>query len=358
MVSLDYPPTVGGIAAHVRELACALRAKGCELMVATRRHKSEPTRQVIDGIQVRRVGLRGIGAFYGWQINRFVHSLRDSFHPQILHVHGLRPLEWFQKKNTPLVFTNHTSGYLKRIARGGWRTRHLRRLFQKPDLILAPSEELLEMPFSVPGHKQFIPNGIATTRYARDEHMRHKIRKSLGLSSQDILGIVTRRLTPKNGVVSLAEATQFLKNPHIKLLFIGDGEERETVTQTLKAHFPHRTIMLGSLRHEEIIPYYSAADFSILPSLMEATSISGLEAMAAGLPLVGTRVGGIPMLIRDGKTGFLCNPADPQDLARKIDHLAQANYVSMGQAGHDYAARHFDWSSISQATLNAYQKVA
>ena len=78
--------------------------------------------------------------------------------------------------------------------------------------------------------------------------------------------------------------------------------------KTIEENFKDWFILLGSKKHHEIIDYYSASDLSILPSLMEATSISGLEAMAASLPLVGTRVGGIPVLIQDGINGYLCEP--------------------------------------------------
>jgi glycosyltransferase involved in cell wall biosynthesis len=114
--------------------------------------------------------------------------------------------------------------------------------------------------------------------------------------------------------------------------------------------------MLGSKRHDEIIPYYSVADCSILPSLMEATSISGLEAMASGLPLVGTRVGGIPDLIDEGINGYLCEPSSSKSLAKAIDTLLDSDIKDMREASYHKASL-FDWSKIAEKTITAYRNV-
>jgi glycosyltransferase involved in cell wall biosynthesis len=110
------------------------------------------------------------------------------------------------------------------------------------------------------------------------------------------------------------------------------------------------------LAHDDIIRYYSAADFSILPSLMEATSISGLEAMAASLPLVGTEVGGIPELIHNTVNGYLCRPADPKDLALKIDSLISGDLREMGKASRKMVEERFDWQRIAEQTLAGYRE--
>jgi glycosyltransferase involved in cell wall biosynthesis len=115
--------------------------------------------------------------------------------------------------------------------------------------------------------------------------------------------------------------------------------------------------MLGEKTHKEIIDYYSAADISILPSLMEATSISGLEAMAASLPLVGTKVGGIPFIIKDGINGYLCEPKNPEDLAKKIELLLASKYEKMGEKSRLIATNNFDWMTIADQTIQAYESI-
>ena len=233
----------------------------------------------------------------------------------------------------------------------------LKRLFKKPALFLAPSNELLEVPFPIAAIKKFIPNGINSQKYKFDPELRKRYRKKLKLEENQPLGILTRRLVPKNGVAYLARATEYITNDKLHLLLIGDGPEREKIETYLQHYMPSRFQMLGAMRHDEIIPYYSAADFSLLPSLMEATSISGLEAMATGLPLVGTRVGGIPELIEDGKNGYLCNSEDEKDLADKINMLLSGDLKKFGNHSREIVEKRFDWQNIADQTLEAYKSI-
>ena len=359
MVSLDFPPTVGGISAHVYELSRALRDLGQRVCVISRQLPSQTDAFVKrESMDIYRLRLRWAAPLYGGQINRFIHKKLPEIQPDIIHVHGMAPLEGYNITGVPLVYTNHTSGYLQRIQKGGFRRMALlRRLFEKPQLFLAPSRELLEVPFPIAAEKAYIPNGVDAKKYHFDGRARSEMRSSLGLSDDHVLGILTRRLVAKNGVIHLARATRLLNNDRLRLLLIGDGPESDDVSACLEQYFADRFTMLGAKNHDDIIPYYSAADFSILPSLMEATSISGLEAMATSLPLVGTRVGGIPDLIEEGKNGFLCNPADDKDLAEKIDTLLAADLKAFGAHSRQMVEDNFAWPKIARRTLAAYETV-
>lgn len=359
MVSLDFPPTVGGIAAHVYELSRALGDLGHRVCVVSRQLPSQTDAFAKrESMEIYRVRLRWAAPLYGGQINRFIRKKLPEIQPDVIHVHGMAPLEGYSIKGIPLIYTNHTSGYLERIQKGGFRRMALlRRLFAKPQLFLAPSRELLEVPFPIAAQKIYIPNGVDSKKYHFDARARDEIRSALGLNDDHVLGILTRRLVAKNGVIHLARATQFLREDRLRFLLIGDGPEHGNVSATLEQHFENRYTMLGAKSHDEIIPYYSAADFSILPSLMEATSISGLEAMATSLPLVGTRVGGIPDLIEEGKNGLLCSPADDEDLAEKINALVDVDLKAFGAHSRQLVEKQFAWPQIARRTLNAYETV-
>ena len=359
MVSLDFPPTVGGISAHVYELSRALCDLGHRVCVVTRQLPSQDDAFVKrESMDIYRLPLRWAAPLYGGQINRFIQAKLPEIQPDLIHVHGMAPLEGYKIKGVPLAYTNHTSGYLQRIQKGGFRRMALlRRLFAKPQLFLAPSRELLEVPFAVDASKVFIPNGVDANKYRFDARARSEIRSSLGVGDDQVLGILTRRLVPKNGVRYLAEATQFIEDERLRLLLIGDGPEYAEVSAGLGRHFANRFTMLGAKSHDEIIPYYSAADFSILPSLMEATSISGLEAMATSLPLVGTRVGGIPDLIDEGRNGFLCEPENDEDLAKKITAILGVDLKAFGAHSREMVERQFAWPQIARETVKAYEEM-
>lgn len=354
MISMDYPPTPGGISAHVQELSRALALQGNKVSVITRKRKNDQEHTRDGDIDIFRVPLTFAALVYGLQIRKFTRKLLDRIRPDIIHIHGMLPLEWYNIKHIPLAYTNHTSGYLKRIKKGGFRRMAmLKRHFGKVDLFLAPSRELLEIPFPIRAEKIFIPNGVDGSKFHFNDEKKRRIRKKLGIGEKETVAIVTRRLVDKNGVIHLARASAFLDNT-VRFLIIGAGPERKKVEDEFRKHCSDRTIFTGNKSHAEIIDFYSAADFSILPSLMEATSISGLEAMAAGLPLIGTDVGGIPELIENGKNGFLCKPADPQDLARKIHQLLGEDLKKFGEQSRKRIETSFDWSRIAQRTNEAY----
>lgn len=359
MITTDFPPVVGGISAHVYELSKALIAAGQQVTVLARQAESDvPKNEVLDGLNVHRMPHHYPGFLYGLEIARAAKKIIKKSAPDLIHIHGMRPLEWFDASGLPLVYTNHTSGYLKRIKKGSFRRIYLlKRLFGKVDLFLAPSHELLEIPFDIAAPKVFVSNGVDSEKYTFSEVNRVSLKKKLKLKDDDIVGLATRRLVEKNGVIFLAQALKYIDDPKFKLVIVGDGPERKKIENEVAESCPDKVIFAGEMNHSDVISYYSAADFSILPSLMEATSISGLEAMAAGLPLVGTRVGGIPELIHDGDNGYLCEPANPQDLAEKINLLLRSDIGTLGEASRKMVKADFSWSRIAEKTLAAYGQV-
>jgi len=357
MISADYPPVPGGISAHVYELSKALEAAGNKISVITRKRRGKPALPT-KNIDIYSVPLTISTLIYGLQIMRFVRELLPRIQPDIIHIHGMLPLEWYNITHIPLAYTNHTSGYLKRIKKGGLRrTAMLKRHLRRPDLFLAPSRELLEVPFDIPAKKVFIPNGVDSSKFLFNSEKKAQIRQQLGIGEEKKVAIITRRLVDKNGVIYLARATEFLQSRGIYFIIIGDGPERIRVEAEFTRHCGNRAIFLGNKSHREIIDYYSAADFSVLPSLMEATSISGLEAMAAGLPLVGTEVGGIPELIKNGKNGYLCKPQNPQNLAEKIKLLLNEDLQVWGKSSREMVEKNFDWARIAAKTFDAYNLI-
>ena len=102
--------------------------------------------------------------------------------------------------------------------------------------------------------------------------------------------------------------------------------------------------------------YLNSADLYVLPSLKESTSISGLEAMACGLAIVGTNIGGIPQIIENGKNGFLCKPKNPEDLAKKI-LKALTNLKKFGKESRKIVVKEYSWKKRTNELINIYKKL-
>jgi glycosyltransferase involved in cell wall biosynthesis len=159
-----------------------------------------------------------------------------------------------------------------------------------------------------------------------------------------VLGIAPERFTvgwigrmtgvKRTGDVLLAFKELRERGVDALLCMVGDGPEREHVEQ--RAHdlgIMRDTLFLGY--QEDVAPFYSAFDAMILPSGNEGTPVSAIESLAAGRPVVATRVGGVPDVVRDGEDGFLVELGDVRELAGALERLAEDPElrVRMGEAG-------------------------
>lgn len=360
LVSADFAPNVGGVAAHVVELGKALAALEQEVDVVTL-----PLGEARDyearwqGMRVWRPRLPKAEPFYTWLLHRWLRGYLRQYPRDVLHLHGMRPLGASRGLGLPVVFTNHTSGYLKRIERGGRELAKIRRRLAHIDQVLAPSEELCEATRAggYQGPVTFIPNGVDTQAFSPGES---PLRAEWGVKADETVILLARRLVEKNGVRVLAQAMTGLGDLPVRLVVAGEGPERAVMERVLaEAGMGDRALFLGSVENARMVEVYRAADVSVLPSFMEATSITGLESMACGLPLVGTRVGGIPALIDEGRTGLLVPPGDPEALAEALRSLVAdpERRRVMGEQARARAVAEFDWRRIAERTLAVYRNL-
>ncbi len=112
----------------------------------------------------------------------------------------------------------------------------------------------------------------------------------------------------------------------------------------------------GWIPHNELLNLYAQADVFVMPSLLEAFGVVFLEAMACGIPVIGTRVGGIPELIQDGYNGLLVDPDNPDALAQAIVRVLTDDILwkQLQEAGLK-TAYHFDVKRMMQCTYKIYE---
>src|SRR5436190_5846488 len=120
------------------------------------------------------------------------------------------------------------------------------------------------------------------------------------------------------------------------LCMVGDGPDRPQLER--RAHelgVVRDTLFLGY--QKDVAPFYAAFDALVLPSSNEGTPVSAIEALAAGRPVVATRVGGVPDVVQEGKDGFLVEPGATEELAERLGLLARdpALREHMGRQGRD-----------------------
>jgi len=174
-----------------------------------------------------------------------------------------------------------------------------------------------------------IRNFINVDDFKPNPENRQELRKKHGFNEDDQILFVPRRLTKKNGVIYplLALPKVLERFPKAKLVYAGTGEAFGELKKTIhEKQLDSHVSLLGAIPHEEIKEYYCLSDIVLVPSVHsagveEATSISALEAMGSGLPLIACAVGGLKEIISHEKDGILVEEKNVDELAAAMNAL-------------------------------------
>jgi glycosyltransferase involved in cell wall biosynthesis len=161
--------------------------------------------------------------------------------------------------------------------------------------------------------------------------------------------ITTSRLVEKNGIDTLIRACALLPEK-FQLMIVGGGPLGGSLKAlAAKLGIAHRVAFIGSVPPESVPGYLRAADVFVRASRSEGLGSSFLEAMAAGLPIVGTPVGGIVDFLRDGETGLMAPPDDSVGLAEKIAKLDADGALKekLIARGRSLVQEKYDWDTIA-----------
>jgi glycosyltransferase involved in cell wall biosynthesis len=169
------------------------------------------------------------------------------------------------------------------------------------------------------------------------------------------------RLVTFKGIDHLLDALALLNDrPQPHLLLIGDGPHRASLERrAAELGLSDRVTFAGPQPHAELPRYYAIADAFVVPSTDHETfSVASCEAMSCQRPVVGTRVGGLPEVVRDGETGYLVPPGDAAALAERIGALLcdQALREHMGAAGRAWTLEMFTWDRVIARMLACYEQ--
>lgn len=184
-----------------------------------------------------------------------------------------------------------------------------------------------------------IPNGVDLPKFSAHSPGGEKII------------ITASRLVYKNGLDDLIRALAFLP-ADVKLQILGDGPEKmalNRLTESLK--LVSRVSFLGYIASNKVGQYLSKARIFARPSRSEGLGNAFLEAMAAGLPVIGTPVGGIPDFLKDSQTGWLCRVNDPKSIAEKVEYILDSvNQNQVKQVitqAQKMVRENYDWDKLA-----------
>ncbi len=266
---------------------------------------------------------------------------------------------------TPVVHTQHGLDYETGASRQrrshGVRGVVLRAATRRLHSVVAVSPEVGEMlrtEWRIPAARvHVITNGVPMSEVQPDAEARAEQRRRLGLADDDHAIVCVAYLRPVKNFPILVRAVASLPRAlRVRLFIVGVGPAEADIRQTVAAcDAEDRVTFLGSrLDVPEILPLF---DTFALASESEGISISILEAMAAGLPVVTTRVGGNPLLVEDGHTGLLVPAGDVAALSSALERFALSADLRdrMGTAARERGRHRFSIERMTHDYLRVFE---
>lgn len=228
---------------------------------------------------------------------------------------------------------------------------------RKADLVHAVSSYMANAAGNIGAAKvTVVPNGVDTGIFhPRD---RNQVRKKLGYRIDEKIIVSSSRLTPKNGLDYLIRAVANV--PNIKLIIIGDGEQRKSLENLINdLHVEEKVSLLGYLEHSKLPDYLGAADVFCRPSVNEGFGISFIESMACRIPTIGTSVGGITDIIINGKNGILVPPENVEILTKALKRVVKDKHLSrsIAEQGLQTVKEKFTWEVVLKQMESLYEDV-
>ena len=371
----------GGAQRYVYDLAAHLPKERFEAVVAA--GGSGPLFAKLNTLGIRTIAIpafeRDIGIVR--EVRAFFQLLRMFLRekPDVVHLNspkagGLGAVAAFLYKTlypTPSTLTPRTiftvHGWPFNEPRPQWQKMlmyffsWLGALFQNRVILLNQADFETALRF-IPKRKcVLIPNGISIPDFLPRTEARRILSERIGrpISDDTILIGTIAELTKNKGITYLIDAINQMRNKkqelRIKVTIVGDGELREELKEKIKHLRLEDSILLSGFI-PDASRHLTAFDLFVLPSLKEGLPYSIMEAMAAGLPIVATRVGGIPDMITDGREGVLVEPRNAHSLAYAVGRLIQNPDLrrALGSAARARAARDLSLPRMVERTMTLY----
>ncbi len=358
--STAYFPLVGGAEVAMKEITDRITDIRFDLICA----KIRPgllSKEQIGNVTVHRVG-------FGHPIDKFLlpvlgtfRALRlekpDAIWSLMASFGGFAALTYtWLRPSTKLLLTLQEGDPLEHYDRRVGSLRFLHRMiFRRADAIQAISHFLADWAkkMGFQGIPEVVPNGVDIARFTDPSSKtmgRTDVRSQYGFTESDTVLVTASRLSHKNGVDDLIQSLTHL-SPSYKALIAGEGEDAQKLKALVaKNGLESRVVFAGSVSHRDLPAVLSAGDIFVRASRSEGLGNAFLEAMAVGLPVIGTPVGGIPDFLVDGVTGVFCQPNDPASIAIAVERIISDATLRahLIQNGERLVREQYDWDGIAK----------
>ncbi|MCW3997601.1 MAG: glycosyltransferase family 4 protein [Candidatus Bathyarchaeota archaeon] len=343
VVTHTFLPHVGGIEKVVYEQGKRLIQKDYNVKVVTSKLYKKRNYS-IGGINVQTYNSFNIGFRLGIpypipnfsSYKTFKETIKSS---DLIHAHGhpylssLVAARLAKKYSKPLVVTQHNTFIQYNALWNAFeRLNDLtvgKEILKLADRIIVVSSATRKYVLSLGADSKKIVvlhNGVDIQRFRPEDVIKEEMRRKLGIHKDAKVALSVRRLVYKNGIDTLIKSAEMVvqKNSNLVFLVIGKGPDLSEVKERIRQLKLEKNIkLLGFISDEELPFYYNTADFFILPSKSgEGLPLVSLEAMACGLPVIATKVGGIEEIMEEN-FGIIVPPDNPDSLKGAILDFSQ-----------------------------------
>jgi glycosyltransferase involved in cell wall biosynthesis len=308
------------------------------------------------GLSVRMVHCQGRA---DWRAVRQIEECIQEDGIQLLHTHGYKADLYgyvaARRSRKPIVATCHN--WVRGTAALGIYN-HLDRMALKRFHGLAAVSDSVARRLLASGVSakkiRTIANGIDVGPFERARPL-----PVFDFDGNKVVGMVAR-LDLQKGFEFLLRAARKLCGPFpgLKVVIAGDGPDRKAIEDMVQRYGLQSSVILAG-QHSDMPGIYAAMNIFVLPSLNEGLPMTILEAMAASRPVIATRVGAVPRVIKDGETGLLVDPGDADGLRDAISSLLTDSDLChrLGAAGHDWVSRNYTSEAMALKYRQMYEEV-
>jgi glycosyltransferase involved in cell wall biosynthesis len=364
-----YYPDGGGAEVLAHRLAVALKQWGLPVTVLTGRYGGGPRTEIVDGIKVQR---HFIGTYVpvfhelcylmslAWELVARRHEY-DIVHVFQTHLSAYVGSLIAMRLGKKLVTTSHGAGAGGDMA--VWKAfsggrKLLKTVCTNVDAATCVSRGVMDELRSAGFEEKniwYIPNGVPLSPSFANH--RQNLRELLGLPSKAFVAVFVGRLSVEKApgfLLSTWPAIQ-KKRPDSILLFVGDGPERVVLEERVRQKGLEGSVQFSG-RVDNVNDFLGAADVYVLPSTTEGMSLALLEAMAGGLAVVATRVGGTVDVIKDGENGLLFDVGDREGFVQCLAKLMDLKELrgELGKKARKTVEQYFNLNDMANTYLRLY----
>ena len=370
LVSDWYYPKIGGVASHMHNLAIKLKERGHEVAIVTNNRETGKERELAEkGIELIKIPgvitpLLEINVSYGLKSSEELNGFLKDF--DVIHSHhaftplALKATKAGKAMEKATFLTTHSISFAhdSRLWEALGLTIPLFTMYLKyPHKIIAVSkaakafiEHFTDIQISI------VPNGVDDNRFMPATN-KDDIKADFGIEGDVILYV--SRMSYRKGPHVLLNAFSGIEEA--TLVMVGSGEMLPFLKMQAKfLGIEDRVIFLGYIEDSKLPEVFRMADIFVLPSVTsEAFGIVVLEAMASGVPVIATNVGGIPEIVKENEAGLLVPPGNELELRNAIQRLLQEEKLRRwyGSNGRRAVEEKYSWDRVVVKIEKTYEEV-